>query len=184
MSKGTVLIGNNFPEYCFSETIKGYIFFEFHFIFTDVFIGYLHKYLKYKNVTSIVIENIEPHQLVFKRVVSVSDFYDSFKKAVTDNVDREYIDAEMDFRMITDLADIYPNDQSGLFAIQLERGYNIAVLGVSDSSDLHFFEDYYIDSIDELLDFVSVNFDESKIPPQIEDKIREAWRFSVDPIIK
>lgn len=184
MSKSAVLSGNNFPEYCFSEIIKGYIFFEFHFIFTDVFIDYLHKYLDYKNVTSIIIENIEPNQLVFKRVVNVSDFYDSFKMAVTANVDRGYIDAEMDFQMIADLADIYPNDQSGSFAIQLERGYNIAVLGVSDSSDLRFFEDYYIDSIDELLDFVSVNFDESKIPPQIENKIREAWRFSVDPIIK
>lgn len=184
MSRGSVLSGNNFPAYCFSEIIKGYIFFEFHFIFTDVFIDYLHKYLEYKNVTSIVIENIEPDQLVFKRMVNVSDFYDSFKTAVTESVDREYIDAEMDIRMITDLADIYPNDQSGSFAIQLERGYNIAVLGVSDSSDLRFFEDYYIDSIDELLDFVSVNFDESKIPPQIEDKIRSSWRFSVDTIIK
>jgi len=175
MNAETLYNGKRFPEYVFKNGDLTCLFFEFELIFSEEFWSVFKKYLEDIRVDTIMIDNIDPHYS-FHKEISVRDLPGSFLLAVNTESLEGYFTSKASLHMITDLSLIYPASRNDLFCFVLQREYELAILGFSNSKSTEIFNELIIS---DLMDYLTICFQGNDVPNDFKEKFYSNWNMSV-----
>src|SRR5687768_5477451 len=111
----SVYNGKKFPEFVFKDKTLNILFFEFNVCFSIEFVEAFTKFLLEMQVVNVTINNIEPAAITFNRTIAIENMPDEFIDVVKTTLTQDYIDAPVNFYMITELAEIYTPENKNLF---------------------------------------------------------------------
>ncbi len=171
MNKEILYNGSRFPDYIFKKSLSC-IFIEFDFIFTDEFLMAFKFFLDSKAISEITVQNIEPKDYFFSENISVKELPLSFKKSACVIQRQNYIDIPASFQMLVETGVIHSTESEALFCLFLERGYELAILGLSDVRDIDFFAKVRIEN---MTGHFRMIFPEKGMPENFEKKLSENW---------
>jgi hypothetical protein len=166
--------GKRFPEYVFNNRSLTYLFFEFDLIFYEEFWNPFKTFLEEIKIDTIVIENIDPVYL-FKKEINVRELPNSFLQAVNTATLEGYFPCKASLHMITDLSLIYPVAGKDLFCLVLQRGYDLAILGLPNSKHTEIFNGLLIR---DLVDYLTISFGGQDVPEHFKDILNSNWNIS------
>lgn len=171
MATSALYNGQDFPRYVFTDKVKSYLFLDFDAVFIDQdFWNTMKGILETERIMSIVIENLDP-DYHFNETIVVEGLPSSFVElARTENLEG-YFNFQANLHMITIKTLIYSED---VFCIVLDRNYSIGIIGFADASQSVTFKEY---SIDDVRDYLKVNFAGKELPNHLKDELNKNWRI-------
>ena len=163
----------SFPEYVFRKADLNYLFLPFNVVFDNDFLFRFRKFLEKHNILTISIENVKPNEFQFTSEVSVNQMPNSFKQCVSTDDIKAYGNTTISFQMLTEQGLIYASAAEELFCIVLERNYWIAIIGLSNSSDVHFFTEFAEENI---IDHLSNSLNSEQLSQQLIRTAKTNWK--------
>lgn len=173
MRKVALYNGRQFPEFTFIRQDLTYLFIEFILIFQEKFLTRFKKFLDKHKISKIVIENLDPDGCEFYDEVIVREFPVSFINSVSQDVIKTpFGDSSISFQQITEQGVIYAKENESLFTIVLNRDSWIAIMGLSQPDDFHFFENL---SIKNVVQYLTEEFQDEHRAANFKNAVINNW---------
>lgn len=142
--------GARFPDYVFKNRPLHILFFEFNQCFLDDFIQVFSEYLRKVSIEKITINNIEPAGLKFNHTIDTDNFSANFTICSRTPL-QYYAPSDVNFYMMTEIAEIFPSDCAEQFTLILDRDFDIGILGAKSASYLKIFDNFKLGDMQEYL---------------------------------
>ena len=173
MIEGTLYNGKQFPDYIFNQEVLKYLFFEFDFVFTEEFWKIFKKFLERWGIEKLTIENLKPNYL-FIDEINVAELPKSFIESARIEKLEGYFSVKASLYMITEQSAIYSTDNRELFCLFLDREFSLAILGVTDSKYINFFDEVDIKNITE---YLKLTFAGKNLPKSFKKLLHANWKL-------
>jgi hypothetical protein len=165
--------GQEFPKYIFTDKINASIFVEFDIVFIDRdFWKIMKGFLEIKNITSIVVRNLEPNYH-FNETIKTNALPDEFVELVQKEGLEGYFDFKANLHMLTNRTLIFPQNEDAL-CIVLNRDYSIGIIGFTNKDMVPMFNEY---AIGDILDYLKINFAGKELPNSFKDELSKNWNL-------
>lgn len=173
MKKRSLYNGKQFPDYVFSDNSMSCWFVEFDFVFDEEFWVVFKKFLENSNIVTLIVENVQPKDYTFYDEIYVEQLPTSFLDTACVERSQNYISATASFYMLTEIGQIYSNSNDNNFCIYLDRRYELAIIGFSNSLNVESLNDYIIKDI---TDYLKLGFMGKEVPASFIERVNDNYK--------
>lgn len=167
MIEGLLYNGKQFPDYIFNQEVLLYQFFEFDFACTEDFWKIFKAFLKKLEIGKLTIQNLKP-DYIFIDEVRVAELPQAFIESARTEKLEGYFSHKSSLYVITERLVIYSEENKELFCLFLDREYSLAILGLSESKYLDFFDEVNIKNV---IEYLKLTFAGKELPKSFKQQV-------------